>query len=256
VPARSRWAEFKVLVVDDEPDSRVLIQHFLEDFGCQVFTAADGAEGLELARVHKPDLMTLDLIMPNMTGWEVLKRMKADHALRTIPVVVVSVVANEGRGRLLGAVDLVTKPFEREDLLRVLWRNLGRRRGGRILLMVGEDRCREELSKLVSRRGLEVAAVDSGDLMAHLGKEAPDAVVMDLAMSGFHGVADLLELRDDRLHTGLPVMVLTHDGLNEKERELIGEMATVHAPHENAPATLERLLDASFPLARPEGDPA
>jgi PAS domain S-box-containing protein len=251
-PSKSRWSEFKVLVVDDEPDSRVLIQHFLEEFGCQVFTAADGAEGLKMARLHKPDLMTLDLIMPDMTGWEVLKRLKADRSLRTIPVVVVSVVANEGRGRLLGAVDLVTKPFEREDLLRVLWRNLGRRRGGRILLMVGEEECRDELSALVLNRGLEVAAVDSGDLIAHLGKEAPDAVVLDLAMSGFHGVADLLELRDDRLHTGLPVMVLTHDGLNEK-RELIGEMATVHAPRDEASATLERLLDASFPVAESEG---
>lgn len=251
---KSRWAEFKVLVVDDEPDSRVLIQHFLEEFGCQVFTAADGAEGLELARLHKPDLMTLDLIMPNMTGWEVLKRLKADRSLRTIPVVVVSVVANEGRGKLLGAVDLITKPFEREDLLRVLWRNLGRRRGGRILLMVGDDECRDELSTLVTNRGLEVATVDSGDLIAHLGKEAPDAVVLDLAMSGFHGVADLLELRDDRLHTGLPVMVLTHDGLNDKERELIGEMATVHAPKAEASATLERLLEASFPVAESEDD--
>ncbi len=92
--------------------------------------------------------------------------------------------------------------------------------------------------------------------MAHLGNEAPDAVVMDLAMSGFHGVAELLELRDDRVHTGLPVMVLTHDGLNEKERELIGEMATVHAPVSQAPATLERLLDASFPLEQAEQDDA
>ena len=120
--------------------------------------------------------------------------------------------------------------------------------------MVGEGECREELSTLVSNRGLEVATVDSGDLIAHLGKEAPDAVVMDLAMSGFHGVADLLELRDDRVHTGLPVMVLTHDGLNEKERELIGEMATVHAPRAEAPATLKRLLDASFPVAESEDD--
>ncbi|MEM7415491.1 MAG: response regulator [Gemmatimonadota bacterium] len=245
---RPSWSDFKVLVVDDETDSRVLIQHFLEDFGCQVFTAADGVEGLEMARLHEPDLMTLDLIMPKMTGWEVLKRIKADAALRTIPVVVVSVVANEGRGKLLGAVDLVTKPFEREDLLRVLWRNLGRKRGGRVLVMAAEGESRDSLEDVVEGRGLEVAVEGAGDLMSIVGRQAPDAVVLDLTLPDLHGVAELLALRDDRLHTGLPVLVVTHDGLNEKEQELVRELATVHAGAEDAPAMLAKLLDASFPL--------
>jgi len=249
-PARPSWGDFKVLVIDDEADSRLLIQHVLEDFGCQVFTAADGKAGLELARDIQPDLMMLDLIMPGMTGWEVLKRAKAEEALRAIPIVVVSVVANEGRGKLLGAVDLVSKPFERADLLRVLWRNLGRKRGGRVLLMVGDDAGHAELAEIVEDTGLEVARVSGGDdLVTVLGKEAPDAVVLDLALPGLHGVAALLELRDDRLHTGLPVMVITHEDLNDKEREIVHEMATLHAGAREAPATLRRLLDASFSLA-------
>jgi hypothetical protein len=62
-------------------------------------------------------------------------------------------------------------------------------------------------------------------------------------------VAALLELREDRLHTGLPVMVVTHEGLNEKERQLVGELATVHAVPSRAPGELQKLLEASFPLA-------
>lgn len=247
--AGPRWGDFKVLVVDDEKDSRVLISHLLEEFGCQVFTAASGEEGLELARRHRPDLMTLDLLMPGMTGWEVLNRIKADDELRVIPVVVLSVVANEGRGRLLGAVDLITKPFEREDLLRVLWKNLGRRRGGRILLMVADEARRAELSETVVSRGLEVATSSGGELVAILSQQAPDAVVLDLALAGVHGVAALLEIRDDRVHTGLPVLVLTHDGLNDKERELVGELATVHSNAADAADALGNLLDLSFPLA-------
>ncbi len=246
---RPSWGDFKVLVVDDEKDSRVLISHFLDEFGCQVFTATNGEEGLEMARKYQPDLMTLDLIMPGITGWEVLKRLKADVELRGIPVVVVSVLANEGRGKLLGAVDLVTKPFEREDLLRVLWRNLGRRRGGRILLMVDDVHRRGELSEVIAHRGLEVAHAAGGDLLAVLGQEAPDAVVLDLANAELHGVAALLELRDDRVHTGLPVLVLTHDGLNEKEREIVEELATVHTSGGEAAVALTKLLEASFPLA-------
>lgn len=245
---RPSWSDFKVLVVDDETDSRVLIQHFLEDFGCQVYTAADGVEGLEMARLHEPDLMTLDLIMPKMTGWEVLKRLKSDAELRAIPVVVVSVVANEGRGKLLGAVDLVTKPFEREDLLRVLWRNLGRKRGGRVLVMAADGDHRTHLQNVIEERGLEAAVEGAGDLMTIVGRQAPDAVVLDLSLPDLHGVAELLALRDDRLHTGLPVLAITNDTLNATEQELVRELATVHAEASDAPAMLAKLLDASFPL--------
>lgn len=243
------WSDFKVLCIDDETDSRVLIAHFLDDFGCQVFTADSGETGIDLARQHRPDLIMLDLLMPGMTGWEVLRRLKDDPELKSIPVVVVSVVANEGRGKLLGAVDLVAKPFEREDLLRVLWRNLGRRRGGRVLLFGENGDCRRSLNDVVLQRGLEVASADRGDLLAVLSREAPDAVVMDLALPSLHGVASLLELRADRVHTGLPVLVLTHDRLNDKEREIVTELATVHVDHAGAEDALRRLLDASFPVA-------
>jgi len=246
---RPTWADFKVLVVDDDADSRVLISHFLEDFGCQVFTAASGEEGLRLAREHSPDLMTLDLIMPGVTGWELLKHMKSDPALRAIPVVVISVVANEGRGKLLGAVDLITKPFEREDLLRVLWRNLGRQRGGRVMIMMADEASRNAMEAVVRACGLEPSVCEGGDLMARIRQLGPDAVVMDLEVDGLPGLPSLLELRADRLHTGLPALVVTHGALNEKERQIIGDLATLHTDLAGAPEALRKLLVASFPLA-------
>lgn len=251
---RGGWSDFKVLVVDDERDSRVLIKHLLEEFGCQVFTAAGGEEGIALARRHRPDLITLDLIMPGFSGWEVLKRLKSDASLRAIPVVVVSVLANEGRGKLLGAVDVVTKPFEREDLLRVLWRNLGRRRGGRVLLMVPDDDRRRRLAEVVRSRGLQVAAETEGDMVQILGQEAPDAVVLDMDLPDGHGVASLQELREDRVHTGLPVLVLTNEGMSDEDRAIIGDLATVHAPAGACAEALARMLDVSFPVGLQEAD--
>ena len=133
--------------------------------------------------------------MPGMTGWEVLKRLKADPELKQIPVVIVSIVAGEGRGRLLGAVDLVTKPFEREDLLRVLWRNLVRKRGGRVLVVDDEADMRTMLTEYLAGVGLEaVTAVDGQDALEKVRSEAPDAVILDLMMPVMGGLGFLKKL--------------------------------------------------------------
>jgi CheY-like chemotaxis protein len=248
-PARTGMRDFKVLVVDDEKDSRVLIAHYLEEFGCEVVTAGGGEQGLALAREHGPDLITLDLIMPEMTGWEVLKRIKADPELRRIPVVVVSVVAGEGRGSLLGAVDLVTKPFEREDLLRVLWRHLGRSRGGRILVMA-EGALQGRLTEFLRERGLEAVAPKQGaGLVEAVNAEAPDAVILDLGEGRPDGIEVLRTLRGNRLHAGLPTFVLADRMLDEASREALRELFAVMVPREDPVGSLEEVLGVLFPIA-------
>lgn len=246
-----RMRDFQVLVVDDEKDSRVLMAHYLEEFGCRVIRAKTGEEGLAAAREHHPDLITLDLMMPGMSGWEVLKELKADPEVRQIPVVVVSIVANEGRGRLLGAVDLVTKPFEREDLLRVLWRNLVRKRGGRVLVVDDDPTARQMMTGYLASLGLEVITASNGaDALEAIRKEAPDAVLLDLLMPIMGGMGFLEQLRADPLHTGLPVIVLTAKELSEQEERDLGEMASgVVQKDEAQHGILKDMLGSIFTLS-------
>jgi PAS domain S-box-containing protein len=239
----------KVLVIDDERDSRVLVGHYLEDFGCRVLSASGGEEGLESARTHRPDLITLDLLMPGMDGWETLKRLKADPELRHIPVVVISVVAEEDRGGLLGAADLITKPFERDDLLRVVWRHLlGRSEGGRLVLVAEAGAARDRMVESVSDRGIEVfIAPGARDAMEELRIEVPDAMVLD-ATAPSVGAVELLErIRGDRAHKGLPVVVLTSSSLPSQVRDRIGELATAVVPEDDVPGQLHGVLSQIFP---------
>jgi PAS domain S-box-containing protein len=249
-----RMRDFQVLVVDDEKDSRVLMSHYLEEFGCRVITAGTGEEGIQAARDNKPDLITLDLMMPGMTGWEVLQKLKADPELRKIPVVVVSIVAGEGRGRLLGAVDLVTKPFDREDLLRVLWRNLVRKRGGRVLVVEDEESTRRLLEGYLHRFGLEV--VTAGDGQAGLDAvrtEAPDAVLLDMIMPVMDGMTFLHNLRADPLYTGLPVIVLTGKELTHEEHKALSDMASgILQKGDELEPRLRETLSSLFALVPPE----
>jgi CheY-like chemotaxis protein len=195
-------------------------------------------------------------MMPGMSGWEVLRRLKQDPELRHIPVVVVSIVAGEGRGRLLGAVDLVTKPFEREDLLRVLWRNLVRRRGGRILVADDDPVIRETLGSFLGRLGLEtVMAEDGKEALDAVRTEAPDAVILDLAMPGMDGMTFLAKLRENPLHVGLPVLVLTGMEVTRRQHEELGDLASaVVNKGVGMQDELEDILGSYFRLA--EGEPA
>jgi PAS domain S-box-containing protein len=249
----SAMSDFKVLVIDDEKDSRVLMVHYLEEFGCGVITAAGGEEGIEAARKHMPDLITLDLMMPGMTGWEVLKRLKADPELKHIPVVIVSIVAGEGRGRLLGAVDLITKPFEREDLLRVLWSNLVRHRKGSVLVVDDDADMRTMITEFLTKVGLEsFTAGDGQEAMDLVISEAPDAIILDLMMPVMSGMTFLEKLRENPLHTGLPVFVLTGKKLDEEEEAELLELASAVVLKKDAPERLGDLLGAVFQLSEPE----
>jgi CheY-like chemotaxis protein len=98
-------SQFKILVVDDEPDSRTFIGTVLEDAGATVLEAASGKEGLELARREHPDLMTLDLEMPGMDGGQVFQAMRTEEELKTIPVCIVS-----GHPELRGLIYQRTMP--------------------------------------------------------------------------------------------------------------------------------------------------
>jgi PAS domain S-box-containing protein len=109
-----------VLVIDDDRVFRDLLHRFLEKEGFRVFTASDGAEGLRLAREKRPNLITLDLVMPSLDGWGVLKGLKADLELAEIPVMMITIVDNPGLGHSLGAVEYLTKPIDWRRLATAL----------------------------------------------------------------------------------------------------------------------------------------
>ena len=247
---------FKVLVIDDEADSRVLMQHYLGEFGCEVLEAESGSEGLEMAKEHQPDLITLDLQMPEMDGWEVLRRLKDDPEVKDIPVVVASIIANEGRGRLLGAVDLLNKPIDRTHLLRVLWRNLVNRAEHRVLVVDDDPEVHELVTAQLKPEGLDVVCVSSGqEALEEVARETPGAILLDLAMPGMHGLTFLDRLRENPYHVGLPVIVITGKNLSDAEKTLLSDKVSgVVLKGEGFNERLLGFLNTLFPMASADVD--
>lgn len=117
----------KILIADDDPIIIKLLQVNLEMEGYAVITAEDGLDAVEKARIEKPDLIILDLMMPRMDGWTAQETLHKDPSLNATPVIFLSARAQQAdlkRGYEAGVAEYVTKPFDPVDLLDIIERVL------------------------------------------------------------------------------------------------------------------------------------
>jgi signal transduction histidine kinase/DNA-binding response OmpR family regulator len=214
-----------VLVIDDNEDSRDVLRRTLQDDGYRVATAPSGEEGLTLARELQPDLILLDIMMPGLDGWSVLRRLKSDSQLRTIPVVMVTVVDDQVRmGFALGAAEYLIKPLDRERLLEVTANLAGARRHA---LVVEDDPASRELAvRALESGGWQVAqAVNGREALDQIRRQMPDLVLLDLMMPEMDGFEFMERLRAIPAAAELPIIVVTAKELDAGEREFLAAHA-------------------------------
>ena len=110
----------RILIIEDDPDVAELIRYHLTKEGYETRISSKGIHGLEQAKTSRPDMILLDIMVPELNGWEVCRRLKQDTELRGIPVIIVTGRAEEGDkvlGFEMGADDYVTKPFSPRELV-------------------------------------------------------------------------------------------------------------------------------------------
>ncbi len=217
-----------ILIIDDDSDSRMLLTDYVEGYGSQVISANSGEQGLQMARKYRPDIITVDLFMPGMNGWDVSKEIRSDPILQNIPVIVISVVANENRGLLLGAVDFLDKPIERSELMTVLKRNLNDSRG-RVLIVEDNPDAQKLISLYLSEENVEIRLAENGlAALQILDSFKPDVIVLDLMMPVMSGVEFLKRIRIDPRYFHLPVVVVSAQSLSAAEtKELANDVSVV-----------------------------
>jgi signal transduction histidine kinase/CheY-like chemotaxis protein len=209
-----------ILVIDDSADSRLLLSQFIEDDGKHVVTAVSAEQGLRLARELRPQLILLDLLMPGIDGWETLQRLKHDPLTAGIPVVITSILATEQRGTLLGALDLLDKPIDREELVATVRRNLAG--SARRILVVEDDADTRTLVHGYLREitGLEVRMAETGaEALAQVDTFRPQLVILDLSLPGIDGLEVLRVLRCHPELGSVPVVIATARHLSHAERQ-------------------------------------
>jgi signal transduction histidine kinase/CheY-like chemotaxis protein len=209
-----------VLVIDDDPAAREVLGGFLGAKGFRVVRAADGEEGLRLARQVHPLVITLDVIMPRKDGWAVLSALKADPELADIPVIMVTVVDEQNVAYTLGASDYLTKPINWARFGSVLKKYAGSLLPRRVLILEDDASTRQMLRGILEKEGWVVAEAPGGQAaLEQVAADRPALILLDLLMPGMNGFEFIAELRQRPGGQSIPIVVLTAKDLTAEERQ-------------------------------------
>ena len=191
----------------------------LAEQGVPAVVAADGEEGLRLARRFRPGIIFLDVIMPRMDGWAVLSALKADRNLCDVPVVLLTISPSRDLGYLLGASEYVMKPFEPERLAAIVAKYQLTRPGGAALVVDDDEVTRDVLRRLLTREGWVVEeAMNGREALTKLRTTPVGLILLDLIMPELDGFELLAEIRQVPAWSKIPVIVITSKDLTNEDR--------------------------------------
>jgi signal transduction histidine kinase/CheY-like chemotaxis protein len=199
-----------VLVIDDDHNVHELLLRVLRKANYNVVTAFDGIEGLRLAKELRPAVITLDALMPKMSGWDVLTTLKSTPSLADIPVIMISIADEVERGFALGIAEYMTKPIDRGRLLSILQSFRDQQEVTSVMVVEDDDSTRELIVRLLTRNGWKTTeAINGQEALDLLETERPDLIVSDLMMPVMDGFAFIEALGEDAELSEIPVVVLT-----------------------------------------------
>ena len=214
-----------VLIVDDDPTVHDVLRATIAKEGYRLLHAYDGAQALELARTERPDVITLDVMMPKLDGWSVLGKLKSDPALASIPVIMLTIVDERTMGYSLGASEYMTKPVDRNRLIELLRRFASSGREAVVLVVDDSADVRAVVRATVEKAGLKTVEAENGQVALDWLKSNPKPalVLLDLMMPVMDGFTFLDQVKDVPALAQMPIVVLTAKDLTEAERRVVNE---------------------------------
>jgi CheY-like chemotaxis protein len=209
------------LVIEDDPAAAQFIRRVLEGEGIEVDIVATAERALDRLAGRKPCLVTLDILLPGTDGWALLERMKQSPELRDVPVIVVSIVADQGRGFALGAACVLQKPVGRAELMEALAKvGLCRTNGkARVLIADDDPRAVDILAAYLPPAEFEVVRAFGGrEAIERVCDARPDLILLDLLMPDVSGFDVVAALAGDRATSAIPIIVVTAKLLDAEDR--------------------------------------
>jgi len=213
-----------ILLVEDDQAAVDLLTIYISGAGFNVAVARNGEEGLTMARNLHPAGITLDISLPRLNGWDFLTQIKSDSTTADIPVIIVSMLDERGKGFALGAADYLVKPVKRDELLATLRRFTANGPGPgapRKVLAIDDDPLMLELIEAtLAPQGFTVLrAADGEEGVLKAQTERPALIILDLLMPGIDGFTVAEQLRADPATAEIPIVVLTSKTISQQDKE-------------------------------------
>jgi CheY-like chemotaxis protein len=211
-------AEGIILVVDDNECTRHILQDDLSELGYAVAVAKNGAEAIVIAKKLRPDVILLDVEMPEMDGWKILSEFKSNSLLADIPIIMISVDEQRQTGSAFGATDYLMKPFKQNQLTPLLKKYKFDSESNKLVMLVDDDEFTLDLlAELLKNDGWRVFKAENGRVaLDHIEEKEPSLILLDLNMPVMDGFTLLPILREK--YPEIPVIILTASHLTAEEQ--------------------------------------
>jgi len=215
-----------VLVVDSDPEIATLIETYLMRRGYSVYKAYDSAEAIATAKRVKPHVITLDVILEGDDGFELIQRFKELPETANTPVVVLSIICDEGRSCRYGAANYLEKPINQTRLFEVVGNLVGSTESPLVLVVDDDRSVVAMLSETLRRKGYSVAAAyDGAEALVAIEKLRPHAVLLDLRMPKMDGFEVIRRVKTHAEWGDIPIVVMTAYAIESANTELLAHVA-------------------------------
>ena len=214
----SKDAGYTILVIDDDDNAQDMMKKFLEKQDFTILQAKTGEDGLNLAAQYMPDAITLDVMMPEMDGWEVLAALQANEKTKNIPVIMLTMANEPDIGYSLGATDYLTKPVNWEELSTILRRHQIESDSQSILIVEDDETTRDMLRKSLETNEYKVrSAINGKEALEKIQSSKPGLILLDLMMPEMDGFEFAERLRENKEWLDIPVVVITAKDLTKED---------------------------------------
>ena len=214
----------KILIVEDKEHARELLVKIFTDAGYIIDVASSGVEAIEKAKLWKPDVITLDILLPMKDGWQVMRELKEHPICKNIPIIIISMIDERKLGFGLGAAEYFVKPIKKEVLLdsvRSIATKYSLQQKSARILVIDDDQSSTDLIKIIlEAEGCTIFVAHNGKDGLRLANEhRPDLIILDLIMPGGMSGFDVAhELKHQGATVNIPIIVMTGMEIDDETR--------------------------------------
>ncbi|MES2769097.1 MAG: response regulator [Bdellovibrionota bacterium] len=212
--------KFKILIIDDEAFVHDLFTKNLEEFRVEILSAYNAKEGIESTRKNKPDLILLDITLPDLSGWDVMSILKSDKELAGIPIIISTTTEEKNKAYTIGAADFLQKPVDNERFLRLLLNYRCKNPPCLALVVDDNENNRKVMERSLVQESWNVKTVDSGaEALEFLKSNKPEIIFLDLMMPDMDGFEVLDKIKSHEAWLDIPVIIVTAKDLTEEDKK-------------------------------------